>query len=295
VLHKPMKQSALLDALTIQWAPGTIRLHTPEVSNSLAAPSTGERRHHHLLLAEDNPVNQRVAASMLHKLGYGVDVVCDGNEALAAITKRHYDAILMDCQMPGMDGYAATRQLRRQESESVQGGHLPVIAMTANAMEGDRELCLAAGMDDYLAKPIEYARLKTLLEHWLPQQAAATATTANTPRGQVQGSLTVQRLTEFLGDDPAGIAEMLDIFRDSLQLWRERLRLDMRHGGQGLRQLAHELKGSAANVGVDALASLAGQLHAAALDGKPDAILLKPGRLTEPEMAIMRQHPLFAA
>ena len=275
VLHKPMKQSALLDALTIQWAPGTIRLHTPEVGNSQATQTASAQRHHHLLLAEDNPVNQRVAASMLHKLGYGVDVVSDGNEALAAIAQRHYDAILMDCQMPGMDGYATTRQLRRQESESAQGGHLPVIAMTANAMEGDRELCLAAGMDDYLAKPIEYARLKALLEHWLPQQAAAataTATAANTPRGQVQGSLTVQRLTEFLGDDPAGIAEMLDIFRDSLQRWRERLRLDMRHGGQGLRQLAHELKGSAANVGADALASLAGQLHAAALDGKPDAI-----------------------
>jgi hypothetical protein len=85
VLHKPMKQSALLDALTIQWTPGTIRLHTPEADTSPAAPST-QQRHHHLLLAEDNPVNQRVAASMLHKLGYGVDVVSDGNEALAAIT-----------------------------------------------------------------------------------------------------------------------------------------------------------------------------------------------------------------
>jgi CheY-like chemotaxis protein len=219
VLHKPMKQSALLDALTIQWTPGTIRLHTPEVSKSPAAATATGQHHHHLLLAEDNPVNQRVAASMLHKLGYGVDVVCDGNEALAAIAQRHYDAILMDCQMPGMDGYAATRLLRRQESESAQGGHLPVIAMTANAMEGDRELCLAAGMDDYLAKPIEYARLKTLLEHWLPQQAASAAPVSEA-RGQVQGRLTVQRLTEFLGDDPAGIAEMLDIFRDSAALAR---------------------------------------------------------------------------
>nr|WP_255496750.1 ATP-binding protein [Aquitalea sp. LB_tupeE] len=272
VLHKPMKQSALLDALTIQWTPGTIRLHTPEVGSSQATPATTGKHHHHLLLAEDNPVNQRVAASMLHKLGYTVDVVCDGNEALAAIAQRHYDAILMDCQMPGMDGYAATRVLRRQESEAAQGGHLPVIAMTANAMEGDRELCLAAGMDDYLAKPIEYARLKALLEHWLPQQLASATVVSTTQRGQVQGSLTVQRLTEFLGDDPAGIAEMLDIFRDSLQRWRERLRLDMRHGGQGVRQLAHELKGSAANVGADALASLAGQLHAAAQDGKPEVI-----------------------
>ena len=271
VLHKPMKQSALLDALTIQWTPGSIRLHTPEASKRPAEPASRARQHHHLLLAEDNPVNQRVAASMLHKLGYHVDVVSDGNEALAAIAQQHYDAILMDCQMPVMDGYETTRVLRQQESEAAQGTHLPIIAMTANAMEGDRELCLSVGMDDYLAKPIEYARLKALLEHWLPLQAT-TAAPANVPRGQVQGSFTVQRLTEFLGDDPVGIAEMLDIFRDSLLRWRERLRLDIRHGGQGLRQLAHELKGSAANVGAEALASLAGQLHAAALDGRPDAI-----------------------
>ncbi|BBF86313.1 multi-sensor hybrid histidine kinase [Aquitalea magnusonii] len=272
VVHKPMKQSALLDALTVQWTPGNIRLHTPQADAMAAANATPHQHYHHrLLLAEDNPVNQRVAASMLHKLGYRVDVVSHGGEVLQAVEQQQYDAILMDCQMPHMDGYAATRLLRQQESEAAQGKHLPIIAMTANAMEGDRELCITAGMDDYLAKPIEYARLKTLLQQWLPQHPQTTLPPTTSSVGQ-PGSFTVQRLTEFLGDDPVGIAEMLDIFRDSLLRWRERLRLDIQQGGKGLRQLAHELKGSAANVGADALAALAGQLHAAAVDNSQEAI-----------------------
>ena len=270
VLHKPMKQSALLDALAVQWTPGSIRLHTPEA----ATAPVGLRpvQHYRLLLAEDNAVNQRVAASMLHKLGYRVDVVSHGGEVLQAVAQQQYDAILMDCQMPEMDGYQATQAIRRQESETGQGGHLPIIAMTANAMEGDRAICLEAGMDDYLAKPIEFARLKALLLQWLPQQTASSHPPAASRDNSTPGSFTVQRLTEFLGDDPASIGEMLDIFRDSLLRWRERLRLDIHSGGQGLKQLAHELKGSAANVGADALAALAGQLHAAAADNKQDSI-----------------------
>ncbi|WP_137010064.1 PAS domain-containing hybrid sensor histidine kinase/response regulator [Aquitalea aquatilis] len=271
VLHKPMKQSALLDALAVQWTPGSIRLHTPEAA--VVPVSLRPVQHYRLLLAEDNAVNQRVAASMLHKLGYRVDVVSHGGEVLQAIAQQQYDAILMDCQMPEMDGYQATQAIRRQESEAAQGGHLPIIAMTANAMEGDRAICLEAGMDDYLAKPIEFARLKALLLQWLPQQMATSSHAAPASRdNSAPGSFTVQRLTEFLGDDPASIGEMLDIFRDSLLRWRERLRLDIHSGGLGLKQLAHELKGSAANVGADALAALAGQLHAAAADNKQDSI-----------------------
>ncbi|WP_059286087.1 response regulator [Aquitalea magnusonii] len=270
VLHKPMKQSALLDALAVQWTPGSIRLHTPEAAT--APVSLRPVQHYRLLLAEDNPVNQRVAASMLHKLGYRVDVVSHGGEVLQAVAQQQYDAILMDCQMPEMDGYQATQAIRRQESETGLGGHLPIIAMTANAMEGDRAICLEAGMDDYLAKPIEFARLKALLLQWLPQQVASSHPPAASRDNSTPGSFTVQRLTEFLGDDPVSIGEMLDIFRDSLLRWRERLRLDIHSGGQGLKQLAHELKGSAANVGADALAALAGQLHAAAADNKPDSI-----------------------
>jgi len=265
VLQKPMKQSALLDALAQQWTPAGIRLHTPALTGTTPVPVHGEQRCR-LLLAEDNPVNQRVAASMLHKLGYRVDVVEHGADVLKAIHEHQYDAILMDCQMPVMDGYEATSQLRRLESESPDRGHLPIIAMTANAMEGDREVCLAAGMDDYLAKPIEYARLEAILAHWLPQHAATAGQPAPAATTKRDNSFTVQRLTEFLGDDPASIGEMLDIFSASLLRWRERLRHEIKNQGNDLKKLAHELKGSSANVGADALANLAGQLYAAATD-----------------------------
>ena len=113
-----------------------------------------------ILVAEDNPVNQIIAGRMLEKLGYAIDLVADGQAALDAITETSYAAVLMDCQMPGLDGYEATRALRIREQGSA---HLQVIAMTAHSMAGDREKCLAAGMDDYVSKPIQVSRLAEIL------------------------------------------------------------------------------------------------------------------------------------
>jgi len=117
-----------------------------------------------VLLVEDNPVNRRVASLMLRKRGLKCDLASNGKEALARWGERPYDLILMDCQMPEMDGYEATRHLRRLE----QGGHTPIIAMTAEAMKGDRERCLAAGMDDYLPKPVRAEALFAMLDRYLP-------------------------------------------------------------------------------------------------------------------------------
>ena len=125
-----------------------------------------------VLVAEDSPVNQVVAVRSLERCGCRADVVSDGRQALEALAKRRYDAVLMDCQMPDMDGYEATAELRRREN----GGHrTPVIAMTAHAMAGDREKCLAAGMDGYISKPMRREQLIDTLRQWIPQPADTTA------------------------------------------------------------------------------------------------------------------------
>jgi CheY-like chemotaxis protein/anti-sigma regulatory factor (Ser/Thr protein kinase) len=117
-----------------------------------------------VLLVEDNMANQMVATLLLEKLGYLWDVVANGIEALDAIGRASYDIILMDCDMPQMDGFQATQEVRKREQGT--GAHVPIIAMTANAMQGDRERCLAAGMDDYMTKPISREDLKAALDQW---------------------------------------------------------------------------------------------------------------------------------
>lgn len=123
-----------------------------------------------VLLVEDNEVNRKVATRMLSKLQLEVDIAVNGLEAVQKATQTAYDLILMDCQMPEMDGYEATRTLRQQ------GVQTPIVALTANALDGDREKCLACGMDDYLSKPIQADKLRQTLAYWLgnaPQQQAA--------------------------------------------------------------------------------------------------------------------------
>ncbi len=133
--------------------------------------AAGDERHEAVLLVEDNEVNQRVATRMLQRLGLHSDVAANGSEALGRLERSRYDLVFMDLQMPVMDGFEASTELRRREQAT--GGHVPIIAMTANALPEDREACFAAGMDDHVAKPVTLAELRRVVQRWLPEHADA--------------------------------------------------------------------------------------------------------------------------
>jgi PAS domain S-box-containing protein len=170
LVTKPVKKRYLLQALTqalaLQTAPGPVPVAAPTGASaharSASAPQPARRMR--VLLAEDNPVNQRVAVRMLDKLGHRVDAVGNGLEAVEALARLPYDIVLMDCQMPECDGYQATGLIRQREERGTQ--HTVVVALTANAMEGDRQRCLDAGMDDYLPKPLRFDDLRAVLEKY---------------------------------------------------------------------------------------------------------------------------------
>ncbi len=170
VLSKPVHQSQMLDAIVLllggRTTPASGRTETP-IPVQHPAPASGTR----ILLAEDNSVNQKVALRQLDRLGHRADAVANGAEALAALEGIPYYIVLMDCQMPEMDGYEATREIRRREAGGTR--HTIVIAMTANALEGDREKCLAAGMDDYISKPVRVETLARTLDRWISNRRAA--------------------------------------------------------------------------------------------------------------------------
>jgi CheY-like chemotaxis protein len=128
---------------------------------------------HRVLVAEDNPVNQRVAVRMLERLGYRADVAANGFEALAALERTPYALVLMDCQMPELDGWETTRAMRQREADGAR--RTTIVALTANAMQGDAEKCLAAGMDDYLSKPVQLAELAALLARHLDAETQPAA------------------------------------------------------------------------------------------------------------------------
>ena len=164
-LRKPIRQSQLFDCIiTVMSQSSESVRKTPIPSPSKnALKKTYPKKQVHILLAEDNIVNQKVTLAQLRKLGYAANAVFNGTEALRALAHTHYDIILMDCQMPEMDGHETTHEIRRAEA-GLQ--HTPIIALTANAMTGERERCLAEGMDDYISKPVNLEQLSRALDRW---------------------------------------------------------------------------------------------------------------------------------
>jgi CheY-like chemotaxis protein len=180
-LRKPIQSSTLYDTLAeVLKAPctGDSAPPSPLVTRHTLSEQKRLRsgRQSRVLLAEDNQVNQRIALRLLEKLGLRADAVMNGREAVAAMTATEYDLVLMDCQMPEMDGFEAAAIVRNRERN---GRHTPICALTANAMEGDRERCLAAGMDDYVSKPIGLEQLQRVIDRWVgggaPESSGASS------------------------------------------------------------------------------------------------------------------------
>jgi CheY-like chemotaxis protein len=172
LLAKPVRKAQLYECIALTLGPSTARAASGGALRDVA--ETAVPPHARVLLAEDNAVNQRVAVRMLEKLGCQVDVAANGREAVESVWRSSYDCVFMDCQMPEMDGFEATAAIRRREDPGDL--HVPIIAITAHAMQGDRDRCLSAGMDDYLSKPVGAEALRTMLQKWVrrPDGVAVT-------------------------------------------------------------------------------------------------------------------------
>jgi len=231
-----------------------------------------------VLLVEDQEVNQLVARKFLERAGATVTVAGDGFKALELLARESFDLALMDCQMPGLDGFEATARIRRQEQGA--GGHLPIIAMTANALAGDRDRCLQAGMDDYLTKPIRRDTLLQAVARWLPArrgsgpQAPAPAP-PDAGAGVELDPTMFENLLDIFGHDQAKLGE--ELLAPFISLGRERLddlSRSIRAGdGQGVKSVAHALKGSSLTLGLGALGRAAKQLELGALESTQDELL----------------------
>jgi CheY-like chemotaxis protein/HPt (histidine-containing phosphotransfer) domain-containing protein len=253
-LTKPVRASELFNCLV-----GGLSMTAPPapgdgVQDGTSVSEIPVVRRGHLLLVEDNAINQLVATRMLAKLGYEVDVAENGREAVDATARVTYDAVLMDCQMPEMDGYQATAAIRRREGES---RHTPIIAMTAAAMEGDRDVCIAAGMDDYLAKPVRAETLLAVLERWVVAEPVA-ADDAPAPLDAEQ--------FEAMRDLDGGDGELLRLLANEF-LNDARRQLEMLRQAVGgsdpetVERAAHSLKGASSAIGAFGLSELCAQLE----------------------------------
>lgn len=267
-LPKPVRRSRLLETLlqvsglTHKFVPGKVRrqLGRRRISKAQAGG-------YKLLLVEDNAVNQRVAALMLEDAGFRCDIVANGRDAVRLYGDTRYDLILMDCQMPEMDGYEATAAIRALEKND---RHTPIVALTAHAMQGDREKCLAAGMDDYLPKPMRREELVAALERWLePKEAGHSNRTGaeDIDLAEIR-VLDLERLRMTSGGDEDIQRELIAIFMEDTRLRVAELAEAAQRGEiTVLHREAHTIKGASATIGALRMQTTAAVVEAAAAKG----------------------------
>jgi CheY-like chemotaxis protein/HPt (histidine-containing phosphotransfer) domain-containing protein len=217
----------------------------------LTPPSAPVPRSSRVLVAEDNPVNQKLIVRLLEKLGHKADVASNGLEAVEAMSQLGYSLVLMDCQMPEMDGFEATAEIRKRDEQ--EGIHTPVIAVTAHAMKGDRERCLAAGMDDYVSKPVRSDDLKTALERWLQKTTVSeftvpTSSTAPAAPVTVKEAFNMQEALARVDGDKELLGEMAALFLEEYPRFMAQIQEAInKRDSSSLSYAAHTLKGSVGN------------------------------------------------
>ena len=272
-LVKPVKQAQLFECLRTVMSPdvgaGEIKSTLVPLPKPVEIPAELVGLSLRVLVAEDNPVNQKVAACQLERFSIVPEVVENGRLAIEAARRENYDVILMDCQMPELDGYAATQELRVGEGRD---RHTWIIAMTANSLEGDREKCLAAGMDDYLSKPIKPDALAAALCAYAKRRRKPVVAKAVPPTG---GIVDPQILAGFreMGADESGqlLDTLIETFLENTPQLIEAAREALaRRGVAEIERAAHTLKGSSSNFGAERMGAACAELERAAHDGVLD-------------------------
>ena len=276
LLIKPVTPSTLFDACGAVLGVAVPRERRSTRREEAMLANQQRLRGAHLLLVEDNVINREIALTMLSRAEIVAEVACDGQQALEMLERQRFDGVLMDCQMPVLDGYAATRALRAQ----ARWRDLPVIAMTANAMVGDRDKALAAGMNDHIAKPIKVEEMFATLARWIRPLVPPVA-----PAGGSEGEPRVDPLSGLDGiDSRAGVAAMmgdstlythlLRMFRDREMNFAQRFRAARARGdASAAMRMAHDLKSVTGSLAVCSVHEAAAKLERACLDGDDDARL----------------------
>jgi signal transduction histidine kinase/DNA-binding response OmpR family regulator/HPt (histidine-containing phosphotransfer) domain-containing protein len=257
ILAKPVRQTQLYNAVARALG---LRIEIVEVTPEIEAKELKQHKSYDVLLVEDNLINQKVAVQMLEKLNCQVDIAEDGEAALEFVLAKKYGLVLMDVHMPGMNGYDTATELRRREAES---GHsrTPIVAMTANAMSGDRDKCIDAGMDDYLSKPVRPGELEQIVAKWcIPSEMGTPVETetasAPAPAPPAQAFNTAY-LSDALNFDADFIQEVLEEFWKSAPNLITQVKTAYEaHDGKGVVYAAHTLKGMCRTVGADRLAMI---------------------------------------
>ncbi len=248
----------------------------------------------HVLLVEDNPVNREVATSMLNAMQCQVDEVSNGKEAVEIVRRQHFDLVLMDCEMPVMDGYAATRAIREWEVDIPDHEHLPIVALTAHALPEDRNRCLLTGMDDYMSKPFSMDELRAVIAQWLPindnvcNESEQTKSDSSGTWSATGNVISLSSLEAIGALDPAQgknlASRIIDVYQENsaelIEVMSEAL---SRGDREKIRTTAHALKSSSGNVGADRLVEMCRSMEIAARDNELEG-------MSEQLLAVRQEH-----